>query len=107
MACVASAGRRGRPATCCACLQSFCWGCSMRSEGRRQKTRLRACCVRGGRYVPVRIRLVPLSSYAVVEVVSRGQYFLLSLSPATQPFPFVLDVSTVGAELLSSLRRTN
>ena len=46
MACVASAGRLARPATCCACLRSFCWGCSMRSEVRRQKARLRACCVR-------------------------------------------------------------
>ena len=118
MACVASAGRLARPTTCCACLRYFCWGCSMRSEAEGtlacvlcQMFCIVVCAVssagvlEGGRYLPVRTCLVPLSSDAVVEVVSRGESFL-SLSPATQPFLF-LGVSSAGAELWSSLRRTN
>ena len=122
MACVASAGRLARPATCCACLRSFCWGTfdavrSEETEGTLACVLCQMLCIvvcavssagvlEGGRYLPVRICLVPLSSDAVVEVVSRGESFL-SLSPATQPFPFVLGVSSAGAELWSSLRRTN
>ena len=122
MACVASAGRLARPATCCACLRSFCWGTfdavrSEETEGTLACVLCQMLCIvvcavssagvlEGGRYLPVRICLVPLSSDAVVEVASRGESFL-SLSPATQPFPFVLGVSSAGAELWSSLRRTN
>jgi hypothetical protein len=103
MACVASAGRLARPATCCACLRSFCWGTfdavrSEETEGTLACVLCQMLCIvvcavssagvlEGGRYLPVRICLVPLSSDAVVEVVSRGESFL-SLSPATQPFPF-------------------
>ena len=121
MACVASAGRRARPVTCCACLRSFCWGCSMRSEVRRQKARLRACCVRcfalwcvpsllqvswrGGDTCPFVFVLFPcrqmllLKSFPVVSLSYRCRQ-RLSL------FLF-LGVSSAGAELWSSLRRTN
>ena len=115
MACVASAGRRARPATCCACLRSFCWGCSMRSEVRRQKARLRACCVRCFAFV-----VCVVSSAGVLEGGGDTCPFVFVLFPCRQmlllkSFPVVslsyrcrqrlslfllsLTSSAVGAEL--------
>ena len=121
MACVASAGRLARPATCCACLRSFCWGTFDAVRSEETEGTLRACCVRcfalwcvpsllqvswrGGDTCPFVFVLFPcrqmllLKSFPVVSLSYRCRQ-RLSL------FLF-LGVSSAGAELWSSLRRTN